>query len=224
MVLAVLVPFIGIPLLIFQHFGQIKSWLAGIWSDVVGGVRGFVGSVGSVIGTIGGVIRNGFSGAISFIKGLPGEALQWGADIINGIVSGIKSAVGAVGNAVKGVAQNIRNFLHFSKPDTGPLADFDTYMPDMMGTMAKGITGNIGKLKVAAKGAAAAISGGLKVSANLAPAYAGASSLTPSVQQSSPSVTRSANTVININNPVAEKSSDSVRKQMTRLAYMGVLS
>ena len=38
----------------------------------------------------------GFTTAIDWIKGLPGEALQWGADIIDAIVSGITGAVGKV--------------------------------------------------------------------------------------------------------------------------------
>lgn len=108
--------------------------------------------------SVGTAIKNGLNGAINWIKGLPGEALQWGKDIINGIVNGIKNAAGAVGDAVKGVAQNIRSFLHFSVPDEGPLSDFDSYMPDMMNGLAQGMTDNIGKIRNAARSVAGALS------------------------------------------------------------------
>ena len=39
----------------------------------------------------------------------------------------------------KNVAKGIADFLHFSVPDKGPLADADTYMPDFMELLAKGI-------------------------------------------------------------------------------------
>jgi phage-related protein len=56
-----------------------------------------------------------------------------------GIVNGIKSCIGAVGEAAKSVADKIKSFLHFSVPDEGPLTDYETWMPDFMGGLAKGI-------------------------------------------------------------------------------------
>lgn len=91
-------------------------------------------------------IVNGFTAAIDWIKSLPEQALKWGADIIQGIVDGIKGAIGKVGEAVKGVADKIKSFLGFSEPEDGPLSDFHTYMPDMIDLMAQGI--QAGKKKV----------------------------------------------------------------------------
>lgn len=56
-----------------------------------------------------------------------------------GIVNGIKSCISAVGDAVSSVADKIRSFLHFSVPDEGPLTDFESWMPDFMHGLAKGI-------------------------------------------------------------------------------------
>ena len=39
----------------------------------------------------GSVVQSGFQSAISFITSLPGKALQWGKDFINGIADGIAS-------------------------------------------------------------------------------------------------------------------------------------
>ena len=45
-------------------------------------------------------IVNGFNAAVSFIKNLASQAFQWGADIINGIVGGIKNCIGKVADAL----------------------------------------------------------------------------------------------------------------------------
>ena len=99
---------------------------------MVSGVTGFVGNIKNAI-------VNGLTAAIDWIKGLPSQALKWGSDIIDGIVNGIKGAIGKVTDAVKGVADKIKSFLHFSVPDKGPLTDYESWMPDFMKGLAKGI-------------------------------------------------------------------------------------
>ena len=47
-------------------------------------------------------------------------------------------------DAVRGVADTIRSYLHFSVPDTGPLTDFQSWMPDFMQGLANGISSNAG--------------------------------------------------------------------------------
>lgn len=101
--------------------------------------------------TVGGAIKSAFTSGVNFIKKLPSEALQWGKDIINGIANGIKNAAHAVGDAVKGVAQNIRKFLHFSEPDEGPLVGFHGWWKDMMYGMADDIRSNLDPVKSAVK-------------------------------------------------------------------------
>lgn len=80
---------------------------------------------------------------------LPEKAWKWGTDLIDSFVQGIKSMLGSVGNAVKGVADKVANFLHFSEPDEGPLSNFHTYAPDMMKLFAQGIKQNSGLLEEA---------------------------------------------------------------------------
>lgn len=54
--------------------------------------RGMVSGIGSALGSLGRVVQDGFQSAIGFITSLPGRALQWGMDFINGIEEGIRSA------------------------------------------------------------------------------------------------------------------------------------
>lgn len=89
-------------------------------------------------------IKTGFDNAIAFIKGLPKQALTWGKDIILGLVKGITDNIGKVVDAVKGVGEKIKSFLHFSVPDEGPLTDYESWMPDFMSGLATGIKENKG--------------------------------------------------------------------------------
>ena len=87
-------------------------------------------------------IVNGFQAAIDFITSLPGKALQWGKDFIQGLIDGIKSKIGAIIDSVRGIADTITSWLHFSKPDIGPLRKYENWMPDFMAGLARGINDN----------------------------------------------------------------------------------
>lgn len=80
--------------------------------------------------------------AVAFFKGLPGQAMTWGKDLIDSFVNGIKSKISAVTNAVKSVANKVKDFLGFSEPKEGPLSNFHTYGPDMMSLYGQGIRAN----------------------------------------------------------------------------------
>ena len=106
----------------------------------------------NICGNIYGVVKGGFDKAINFVKNLASQAFQWGADFIGGIVNGIKSMIGKVGDAVSSVADKIRSFLHFSVPDEGPLTDYEKWMPDFIGGLAKGIEKSRGMIESAMNG------------------------------------------------------------------------
>lgn len=132
----------------------IKEHIGNTVGRMVDGIKFAIQKIPGIFSDIFGRVRN-------FVTSLPGEALRWGRDIIDGIADGIRGAIGKVTGAVKGVADKIRSFLHFSEPDVGPLSDFHTYMPDMMSGLASGIKAGIPMLQKAAGLAAGVISGGL---------------------------------------------------------------
>lgn len=140
-------------------FNAIKTFFANVWNGikntvttVANGIKTAVSNtftamwngITTTIGNIVSTIRNGFNNAVGFIKGLASSAFRWGADIIGGIVSGIKSMIGKIRDAASSVASAIRSFLHFSVPDEGPLTDFESWMPDFMAGLASGIEKNRG--------------------------------------------------------------------------------
>lgn len=88
-------------------------------------------------------VRTGFASAVAYIKSLAGQAYGWGADMMQGLINGINSKMGALRAAVNQAASIIHANLHFSRPDEGPLRDYETWMPDFMEGLAKGINSNL---------------------------------------------------------------------------------
>lgn len=159
--------------LVTGDFDQLKSDAQNIWDnikkyasiawnalkDLVGSIaeglkekaveafKKMVSGIGEKLSSLGSTVQDGFQSAIDFITSLPSKALEWGKDFIQGLIDGIKSMISKVTDAVKGVADKIRSFLHFSRPDEGPLREYETWMPDFMDGMAKGIYANIPKIE-----------------------------------------------------------------------------
>ena len=126
----------------------VKTAIVTVWNNVKT-------SIGNTVGKIYESIHAGFEKAVGYVKGLASEAFNWGKDMIMGIVDGIKSCVGKVADAVTGVADKIRSVLHFSVPDEGPLTDYESWMPDFMSGLAKGINNSRGLIQKAVSSVAA---------------------------------------------------------------------
>lgn len=126
----------------------IKTTVSTAFSSMWNGIKNTISGIYNTI-------KNGFTNAVNFIKNLAASAFSWGADIINGIVNGIKSCIGKVKDAVCSVADTIKSFLHFSVPDEGPLTEYESWMPDFMSGLAKGIEKSKGMVKDAVSGLAA---------------------------------------------------------------------
>ena len=116
----------------------------------VNAFHAMVSGIANAMGSIGSVVSNGFQSAIDFIRNLPGQAIQWGRDFINGLADGIMSGVNKIVNSVKDIANKIRSFLHFSRPDEGPLRDYEKWMPDFITGLANGIYNNLDEVEKAA--------------------------------------------------------------------------
>lgn len=126
-----------------DKFNEIKNAVVNkvneLKTNAVNTFNNLLSAIKNTVNNIKNAIVNGFQNAVNFITSLPKQALQWGRDIINGIVDGIKNAIGKVKEVMSNVADTIKGFIHFSEPDEGPLKNFHTYMPDMMRQIAQGI-------------------------------------------------------------------------------------
>lgn len=120
----------------------VKGLLEGVPKMISSGgdlIGGLIKGIANMIGNVGQVIGNVVKTIIDGIKNLPKQMFNWGKDMIQGLINGIKSMIGKVGEAVGNVANKIKSFLHFSRPDVGPLRDYETYMPDMIEGMTQSL-------------------------------------------------------------------------------------
>lgn len=122
------------------------------WIELGGSV---IKLLGSGIQGMGGALKSGFisvmQGGISYIKSLPAKFIGWGKDMIMGLVKGITGSIGAVVGAVKNVASAIASYMHFSRPDIGPLRMYEQWMPDFIAGLSRGITDNLWMVEDAAE-------------------------------------------------------------------------
>ena len=160
--------------------GSIGSALAGLAGGPVGLAVAAVAALGSAFvvagadgDTLGEKLSNVFRGIGETVSNLISSAFNWGRDLIEGIGNGIASAANWLFSGVKSIAQGIASFLHFSRPDKGPLREYEQWMPDMIAGMAKGIRLNTGVLESAAQDAAYKMQSALTVPADMAAAAVG---------------------------------------------------
>lgn len=121
-----------------------------VFSGLASKIAAFSGSIRTAVVTA-------FSSALAYIKSLPSKALQWGKDFVQGMINGIKSMAKSLTNKAKELAGGISKYLHFSRPDAGPLRYYEEWMPDFIAGLSKGIYQNIPKLEKASFAAANAI-------------------------------------------------------------------
>lgn len=123
-------------------FDNVKETAQNIANNIVNSFNNLLSSIREIAENIGNAVQNGLDNAISFITSLPGKAIQWGRDFINGLADGILEAARGLVNSVRDIAGEISSFLHFSRPDEGPLRQYETWMPDFMKGLARGIDAN----------------------------------------------------------------------------------
>lgn len=96
-------------------------------------------------------IKNIWTSSIDSIKNkftkLIEDAKTWGSHFVEGLKSGIKRRISTLISTVTSIPKKIRKLLHFSRPDEGPLRDYETWMPDMMDGLSKGIRDNTYKVE-----------------------------------------------------------------------------
>lgn len=145
----------AIPTLV-ENIPQILMAVANVitafnWLNLGGNI---IKLLGNGIKGMKGALTSGFKsvldGGINYIKSLPAKFIEWGKDMIMGLVKGITGSVGAVVGAVKNVASTIATYIHFSRPDVGPLRLYEQWMPDFMSGLAKGIRDNLWMVEDAA--------------------------------------------------------------------------
>src|SRR6266567_4035478 len=134
-----------------QLIGALWGLLSGLaskaWNAVVGVFR-------SVWGPISGALSSLWGSISGWFNGLVGKMLGFGKALIQGLIDGINSMLGAIGNAASNVASTITGILGFHKsiftpPKEGPAKNADKWAPDFMRGFAEGIEAGIPRVRTA---------------------------------------------------------------------------
>src|SRR5690625_213964 len=94
-------------------FQGMRDAVMGIWESLWNGVK-------KVISGAWGLLKGAFGSLWNSIKdwffGIKDDAVQWGKNMIQGFIDGIKNMAGKVKDAAKGVIDNVAGFLKFWSP------------------------------------------------------------------------------------------------------------
>ncbi|HIZ41631.1 MAG TPA: hypothetical protein H9811_03595 [Candidatus Gemmiger excrementigallinarum] len=173
LVIAAITALVAAGVLLYQNWDTVSAWAASAWESIKQSISSAIEAVSAFISNLAAsasakmsgvrdAIVNGFNSAVEFITSLPAKAKQWGSDFVQGLIDGITSMARNVADAAKGLADKIAGFLHFSRPDVGPLREYETWMPDMVRGLAAGIRANEPELESAADSMAGKVSGKIK--------------------------------------------------------------
>ena len=117
----------------------IGSWNRTIHQKAKELIHNFAEGIGSAISWVTNKIGQIKDAIFRKIQELISGAYSWGSDFIHNFASGITSGLTNLNNKVTNMANSIKSKLHFSRPDEGPLRDYETWMPDMIKGMAKSL-------------------------------------------------------------------------------------
>lgn len=140
-------PFAGAFKLLYDNCEGFRNTIDNLVRNIKQAFENMKNAISNTVGNIRDAIVNGIQRAVDFITELPSRAVGWGRDFIQGLVDGIWGMIGSVVDAVSNVASTITSYLHFSRPDIGPLRQYEEWMPDMINGMAKGIRENAWQLE-----------------------------------------------------------------------------
>ena len=129
--------------LIQEKWNAIKEWLSETWDAIKDKLKETFDkmkeAVDEKITNIKDTIINGIEEAVNYIRALPQQFYNWGADMVQKLIDGIQSKINALRAKISELASTIRGYIHFSEPDVGPLKDFNSWPKDMMKQYAEGI-------------------------------------------------------------------------------------
>lgn len=190
---------------------------------VLGIINALINLGAAIFGPMLAKMKEGFQAVIEWFRSLPDMAKQWMSDFVNGLINGIKEKIGGFVDTIKGIGTTIKEYLHFSVPDKGPLTDYESWMPDFMQGMADGIRDNIPLIRAAVMDASSAMAMMGNASAQTAFPVSGGTTNSRVVNQKNEyniNVTGTDNRAVNnAANTIRQTAGDNTGKLARALAY-----
>lgn len=147
---------------IVSNIEAVGEFVSQSFSDFITGLTEWISNIGENITQLWTDIKDWFTDGISnamdalgnwwdeiseWFTNLADNGLTWAGDLIDNFVSGIMGGISRVGDAVSGIADEVRSFLGFSEPEQGSLSNFHTFAPDMIDLFSQGIDESIPTLE-----------------------------------------------------------------------------
>lgn len=121
--------------------GLSKSVIKAV-NTLITGIVSAIASGGALIfaaaASLGSKLKEGFESKVN--------PKVWGAELVDNLVSGIKSKISAVASAAASVAHTIWEYLHFTEPEKGDLVGSGQWFAHMMQNFGGSITANMGEV------------------------------------------------------------------------------
>ena len=139
---------------IVSNIEAVGDFVSQSFSDFITGLTEWISNIGENISQLWSDIKEWFTNGISdamealgnwwdeiseWFTNLADNGLEWAGDLIDNFVSGLMGGISRVGDAVSGIADEVRSFLGFSEPEQGSLSNFHTFAPDMIDLFSQGI-------------------------------------------------------------------------------------
>ena len=130
-----------------------KKWGSDTTTNYNNGLNSQQSTTKSIIGRLKDKIKNDLQKSDSY---------TWGKDMLQGFINGINSQKSKFDSTVRTIASTVSRFLHFSRPDEGPLRDYETWMPDMVEGLSRTLTNSLPILNSAVENVSDSIANNLK--------------------------------------------------------------
>ena len=126
--------FSEILILVVNNWDAIKEAISNAWNAIIDTISGFIDQIRS------------------FFTDLASSALQWGQDLIDNFVQGIRNKIGEAKQAAKDVANAVADFLMPGSPTKeGPGKTLPKWGADLVKTVSEGMLSNIGTIEGASE-------------------------------------------------------------------------
>ena len=111
-------------------------------TDTINAMNQLVAGVDAELKNLEPTVKAGFDPAVKHITDLIPMATTWSHDMMDNFIQGIKDKMRELEDACEDVAETVSDYMHFTRPEKGPLRYYEEWMPHMMQGLAKGIQDN----------------------------------------------------------------------------------
>lgn len=133
---------------------KMKEDATGAYQEMQNGIRT---TLSGLLGTI----QTGFTPSTNYISGLKNQSPIWGRDMMSGFISGVRGKFSELERACREAANTVSDYMHFTRPEKGPLRYYEEWMPHMMEGLSEGIRGNTWRVMDQVKALAASVNGSM---------------------------------------------------------------